>query len=214
MTTICLVNDVAISFADMTSMAKVLQDYCDKVTRAWNQPSVRVSIGAPAAGDWVIHLTEKKRKAGAKGYHTVEGGVPTAYVSFNAVVKKVWGLYFKPLTIKGKVLRQATYSDGIITVICHEVAEMLCDPAITTFSALDTLGRNWLVEVCDHVSGSYLPVTVNGVIAVIPDVTTPAYYDVKGIAPYSLGNAVTKPFTLTPKGYGYYKNSVGQLVKL
>jgi hypothetical protein len=194
-------------------MVIILQGFCDQVTKAWKQPSVKVTT-TPTPGAWLIHLTEKKRQTGALGYHTGEGGIPTAYISFNAVVKKIWGLYYKPFVIKGKVIRQATYSQGIISVIAHEVAEMLCDPAISTLSAKDAQGRNWLVEVCDHCSGVFSLVTVNGKTAILPDVTTPAFYDVKAQGPYTLCNSVTAPFTMTPKGYGYYKTETGQLVKL
>lgn len=213
MTTIALINDVNISTADMETLAIALQSFCDQVTKAWGQPSVKVT-NTPVAGSWNIHLTEAKRVLGALGYHTVEGGIPTAYVSLKGVNGKLWGKYYKPLVIKGKTLRAATYSSGLISVICHEVAEMLCDPVITTLSAKDAQGRQWLVEVCDHCYGSYTTQVVNGNTCILPDVTTPAFYDLNGKAPFTLFNAVNAPFTMTPKGYGYYKSATGALVKL
>ena len=213
MTNICLVNDVSIADADMKTLVKGVQAFCDKVTGAWKQPSVTVTT-TPTPGAWLVHLTETKRQLGALGYHTVEAGLPVAYISFKAVVNKLWGKYYKPLIIKGKTIREAVYTPGIITVICHEVAEMLCDPAIKTLSPVDSQGRQWLVEVCDHCYGSNSVETYDGNICIIPDVTTPAFYDLKAKGPYTLLNAVTAPFTMTAKGYGYYKDVTGKLVKI
>ncbi|CAB4122250.1 hypothetical protein UFOVP27_125 [uncultured Caudovirales phage] len=197
----------------MKTMVKVVQGFCNKVTTAWKQPAVTVTT-IPTPGAWLIHLTEIKRSIGALGYHTIEGGIPTAYVSLKAVNGKLWGKYYKPLVIKGKTIRSATYSAGIVSVICHEVAEMLCDPAIATLSSKDSKGRQWLVEVCDHCYGSYDLVTVDGNVCIIPDVTTPAFYDLKAKGPYTLYNAIAAPFTMTAKGYGYYKDASGKLIKL
>jgi hypothetical protein len=213
MTNICLVNDVNISDADMKTLVKAVQGFCDKVTAAWKQSAVTVTT-TTTPGAWLIHLTETKRVTGALGYHTVEGGLPVAYISFKAVVSKLWGKYYKPLVIKGKTIRGATYTAGLVSVICHEVAEMLCDPVIATLSAKDSQGRQWLVEVCDHCYGSNDLVTVDGNVCIIPDVTTPAFYDLKAKGPYTLYNAVTAPFTMTAKGYGYYKDASGKLVKI
>ena len=213
MTNICLVNDVAISDADMATMVIALQGFCDQVTKAWKQPSVKVTT-TPTPGAWLIHLTEKKRVVGALGYHTVEGGIPAAYVSLKAVSGKLWGKFYKAMVVKGKVIHEAIYSQGLVTVIAHEVAEMLCDPAIATLSAKDALGRNWLVEVCDHCSGVFSLVTVNSNLCVLPDVTVPSFYDLKGKGPYTLCNSVTAPFTMTPKGYGYWKDASGKLIKI
>jgi hypothetical protein len=213
MTNIALINDEGISTADMTTLVTALQAFCDQVTKAWNQPSVKVSTEA-TPGSWVVHLTEAKRSLGALGYHTVEAGLPVAYVSLKAVNGKLWGKYYKPMVIKGKLIRDAVYSAGLISVICHEVAEMLCDPAIQTVSAKDAQGRQWLVEVCDHCYGSYTTQVINGNLCILPDVTTPAFYDLNGKAPFTIFNAIKAPFTMTPKGYGYYKSATGALVKL
>ena len=213
MTTICLVNDVNISSKDMDTLVKAVQSYCNLVTTAWKQKSVTVTA-TPTPGAWLVHLTETKRQLGALGYHTVEAGLPVAYVSFKAVVSKLWGKYYKPLVIKGKTIRGAVYTQGLVSVVCHEVAEMLCDPAINTLSPVDSLGRRWLVEVGDHCAGSYSLLTVDGNVCVLPDATTPAFYDLKAKGPYTLYNAIAAPFTMTAKGYGYYKDASGKLIKL
>ena len=93
-------------------------------------------------------------------------------------------------------------------------AEMLCDPFIQTVSATDKQGRKWLVEVCDHVFGNYFVLNKNGVDCVLPDVTTPSFYDVNGRAPYDLMNKATAPFTLTQQGYAFYYDNKGDLQKV
>ena len=209
--TIRLINDCGIDPASFNIVTKAVQDFVPLVTKAWGIPDVTVvSGGTPAPTDWLVYATEKNRSTGALGYHTVKAGVPIAYCSFKAVGSKTFGLMHRALVVKGKTIRPATYSDGLVTVICHEIAEMLCDPQIKTLSPVDSLGRTWLVEVCDHVNGVFF---MSGP-CVVPDVTTPAFYDLKGKAPYSLQNSTNAPFTMTAKGYGYWKDSKGILNKI
>ena len=91
---------------------------------------------------------------------------------------------------------------------------MLGDPMITNYSKPDSKGREWLIEVCDHVFCSYSFYSVNGQIAVLPDVTTPNFYETGAKGPFSIFGGATAAFTMTPAGYGYYKDSSGQLVRL
>lgn len=206
---ICLVNEAGLADADLAIITKAVQYFVPLVTSAWKLPTYTVSTSTTAqAGAWNIYLTERNRHVGATGWHGIEGGLPVAYCSPRASYR-LFGKYYKPFVIKGKQIYAARYSEGLVTTICHEIAEMLCDQKITTYSAPDSQGRKWLVEVCDHVFGSFLIYTVAGTDCVLPDVTTPAFYDLKGIAPYSLNNAVSAPFTMTVKGYGYYAGAKG-----
>ena len=71
------------------------------------------------------------------------------------------------------------------------------------------------MEVGDHCFGSYSLLVVDGKNCVIPDYTLPSFYDVKGVAPFTNLNAVKAPFTMTPKGYGYWiDRKTGKLVKI
>ena len=213
MTTLYLSNDANLSADDWDTVVQAVQYFTPLVTKAWKLPAVSIST-VPVDKAWKVIVTDQKRVTGATGYHTVEAGIPVAYCSPKAVAGKIFGLYHRPMTVKGKVIRPATYSSGLITTVCHEIAEMLCDPKIATVSAQDSQSRTWLVEVCDHVFGNYITETFNGHLCILPDVTTPSFYDLKGKAPYSLTGAATAPFTMTPKGYGYYKTATGGLVKL
>ena len=210
---ICLVNDVGLSDSDFNVIQQAVQHFVPLVTSAWKLPAYTVTTAKVRQdGAWNIIVTEKNRKQGATGYHAVENGLPVAYCSPKACFY-TFGKIWKQITVKGKVLRPLTYREGLITTICHEIAEMLCDQKITTYSVPDSQGRKWLVEVCDHCFGSYLLYTVGGQDCILPDVTTPSFYNLKGKAPYTLANAVQAPFTMTPKGYGYYQGAAG-LTKL
>jgi hypothetical protein len=211
MITIRLINDCGIDTASFDVVTKAVQYFVPLVAKAWNIPDVTVvNGGTPVDGDWLVYATEKNRVLGALGYHKTKAGVPVAYCSLKAVSNKLFGLYHRPLVVKGKTIRAATYTSGLVTVLCHEIAEMLCDPQIATLSSIDAQGRNWLVEVCDHVYGSNFMFGN----CVLPDVTTPAFYSLTGKAPFSLQNATSAPFTMTPKGYGYWKDAKGVLTKI
>ena len=202
----------------MSGVAPVLNTYTSPAT--WTKPTSIVAIkvtvvggGTPSATDWVVNITEKNKLAGASGYHEDINGVPVAYVSYKTA-GRTYGTYLKPMTFLGKVIHPAIYSEGVVTVICHEIAEMLCDPQVNSYSKPDSQGREWLIEVCDNVFGVYQSITVNNQLCVIPDVTTPAFYDQHGQAPYDIFNTIQAPFIMSPKGYGYYYDLNNKLTKI
>lgn len=209
-----LIDETGMAKADLDNITNAVQYYSAFVAKAWDLGALTVVSGGTALkGEWIIYITERKRKTGAAGYHTFENQTPVAYCSLKAS-GRLYGHYIKPLIIKGKQIHGAFYTSGLVTVICHELAEMLCDPKIETISAQDSLGRTWLVEVCDHVFGSYQNYVVNGNNCILPDATTPNFYKLGAAGPYDLFGAATAPFTMTPKGYAYYKDSTGKLVKI
>lgn len=206
---ICLVNDAGLLEGDVTMLRQAVEYFVPLVTKAWKLPAFTVTTSPTRKdGVWNILITDKNRKQGATGYHAVENGLPIAYCSPKASFY-TFGKIWKQITIKGKVIRPLTYREGLVTTICHEIAEMLCDEKITTYSKPDAQGRQWLIEVCDHCFGSFLIYNISGTDCILPDVTTPAFYNVKGASPYTLNNAVTAPFTMTAKGYGYYLSADG-----
>jgi hypothetical protein len=202
MTTICLVNQSTVSAKDFATIVNAIEQFVPLVTKAWNLPAVTITT-TPTTGAWMVYITEQNRKVGATGYHTDVNGIPTAYCS-PAACYRVFGKYYPAFSLRGKVITPARYSEGLATTVAHEIAEMLCDPAIKNLSAVDSKGRNWLIEVCDHVFGVYFPINAFGTNCVMPDVTTPAFYNLNGVAPYSIRNSVSAPFTMTKSGYGYY----------
>ena len=206
-----LINQSTVSDTDFKNVVAAMQAFVPMVAKAWNIPDVQVTTDK---GDWLVYITEQFRHLGAAGYHTLANGVPVAYISPKASGTSIYGKFWKAVTVKGKQLLPDRYTEGLVTVVAHEIAEMLCDPQIQTVSGVDFKGRKWLIEVCDHVFGVYQSITVNGQLCVIPDVTTPTFYDQHGQAPYDIFNTIQAPFIMSPKGYGYYYDLNNKLTKI
>ena len=214
MATIRLINDNELNEADFGAVTAAVAHFVPLVTKAWGLPTMAVvGGGLVQPGDWVVNITEKNKLSGANGYHEVVNGTPVAYCSLRSI-GRTYGTYLKPLQINGKLIHPAIYSEGLVTVICHEIAEMLCDPQVNTYSKPDAQGRPWLIEVCDHVFGSYSFYSVNGKICVLPDITTPAFYEVNSKGPYSIFGGAIAPFTMSKSGYGFYKDTAGNLHRI
>lgn len=207
-----LVNQAGIADNDFHTLVTAVGYFSGLVTKAWNVPDIAVTT---EAGDWVIYVTESNRQLGAAGYHKVVNGKPTGYVSPKGSGSSIFGVYYPVKYLKSlKKTIAERYVSGLVTVVCHELAEMICDPVIQTYSKPDSFGRSWLIEVGDHAFGGFFNKTFFGKICVFPDITTPAFYDLKGKAPFSIANLLTAPFKMSAKGYAYYKDANGKLVKI
>ena len=207
-----LVNQAGIADNDFHTLVTAADYFASLVTKAWNAPALTVTADV---GDWVIYVTDSNRQLGAAGYHKVIAGKPTGYVSPKASGSSLFGIYYPAKILKSinKTIAER-YVSGLVTVVCHELAEMICDPLIQTYSKPDLLGRQWLIEVGDHAFGGFFNKTFFGKVCVFPDITTPAFYDLNGKAPFSIANLLTAPFKMAPKGYAFYKDSTGKLVKV
>ena len=223
MTNITIVDETNMSADDARIFLAAVNYFVPLVTKAWKLPAVTVKwadkTSVTNSTDWLIFLTERNKRSNVKGFHTTSiSGTPIAFCSFNAVGKNLFGRYHRPLAVKGKVFGVAKFlSEGLITTVCHEIAEMLCDPKIESLSPKDSLGRNWLVEIADPVAGSYLLYTdvKTQTDITLPDIVTPSFYSITGTSPFSLAHAISSPFTLLkPKGYAYEKNNVGKLTPI
>lgn len=212
---ICIINEV-IPASDFAILLRALQDFVPKVTNAWGLPAIEVSASTPLKGDWRVYITERARHAGASGYHSVESGSPVAYCSPRASGNRTFGTYHPPVfTKKGVQLFPSRFLAGLSYTLSHELAEMIGDPLLETLSSPDGQDRQWLRELCDPVMNSCLTFTDStGKVVVLADVVLPSFYDLKGVAPFSLANAPTAPFTLSKKGYAYWRNKLGKLVKI
>ena len=207
-----LINQAGIADNDFHTLVTAVDYFGSLVTKAWGVPALNVTTDK---GDWIIYVTDSNRQLGAAGYHTVVAGKPVAYVSPKSSGAKMFGGYTPSKYLKSiKRTLPERYVSGLVTVICHELAEMICDPLIATYSSKDSLGRNWLIEVGDHAFGGYFNKTFFNQVCVFPDITTPSFYDLKGKAPFSIANLLTAPFKMSPKGYAYYKDANGKLVKI
>ena len=217
MTTIQIDSDV-LSANDLNLITLAVQHFVPKITTAVGKPAVTVTT-APTPGAWQVHLTEKNRHTGAAGYHVDENGTIAAYCSPRAA-GRLWGhytpaLWTKPTIVKGKVVIPAKqihgelYTPGLVTVICHEIAEMLSDENITNYTAPNAKGESWLLEVCDWVFGQYFHEVVGGQVCVYPNVALDNYHTLGAPAPYDLLGKVTAPFQLIKPAYAYKESPTG-----
>ena len=211
MTTILLTTDIE-DPADLLNIEAAVKYFLSQIN-----PAVAVTT-TPTHGAEIVHITDLNRHAGASGYHVSVNGVPTAYCSPEAAYR-LWGYYnsgiIPGITRNGKVIyptrqvHEPLYTPGLITVICHEIAEMLADGNVKTLTAPDSKGRQWLLEPCDWVFGKFLVHTINGNVCIFPDVALDSYSKVNGLPPYDLLGVIKKPFELNPPAYAYYETPAG-----
>ena len=205
-----LVNEDLLNDREMLILSRAVDHFLPQINTGWSVDSKQVH--APTDKEWKVVISDAKRHQGAAGYHTVENGNPIAYCSPKAS-GRLFGTYHPPFVLRGKTLSGERFLPGLITTICHELAEMLMDPVVTNFSPKDAKGRSWLIEVADPVAFSYLHWTdpVTQTICVLPDVVLPPFYDLQGKAPFSLRQSISAPFTLAPRGYAYWRDDKGLL---
>jgi hypothetical protein len=219
--TVTLVNEsTSMSASDVVTITQALNLFSAQVCQAWGLPARPVVLGKSRVDDWNLCIVDKfPNLAMAKtalGYHEVLNNYPIGYILAHpyGTQRPALGRYTKPITFLGKQLTKPSYLPGLVTVMAHELAEMLIDPQINMTKA-DSKGRNWLMEVCDHTVGSYIiDMPTYKATPVMPDFTLPSFYDVKGKQPYSLLNVPPMPFYLVPGAYGYYKDANGALHKV
>jgi hypothetical protein len=227
MTRIVLVDEVGVSYLDSQIFTRAVEYFIPLVASAWSKDKFTVQWASAPVGktyegdgtDWVIYLSERNRHAGALGYHNkTSAGTPFAFCSLKLNGNNLFGRYHRAKIVKGKTFGVSKFiGTGLITTVCHEIAEMIADPKVETMSALDKLGRSWLVEIADPIDGNYLLFTdpVSSTDCVLPDIALPSFYSLKGSQPYSLAHSVSAPFTLAkPKGYAYYKNALGSYIRV
>jgi len=217
MTAIQITTDV-LSNGDLGELTLAVQHFVPKITTAVGKPAVTVSTTASPEA-WVVHLTEANRKIGASGYHISINGVPVAYCSPRAA-GRLYGHYIpalwtKATIVKGKVIVPARlvhgelFTPGLITVVCHEIAEMLADGNVETYTQPNAKGEEWLLEPCDWVFGQYFQETINGTVCVYPNVALDAYHTLGAPGPYDLIGKITVPFQLIKPAYAYKKSPTG-----
>jgi len=202
-------QSTAVSADDFTKIVGAMSKYVPLVTKAWALADVAVTSGAADVTASNIYIVDKfpHPQPGALGFHDFVNGAPVAYINGKHHCGAL-GIFYKGLVIKGKRITSDRYRAGVASVVAHEVAELLLDPDVKA-RRTDALGRKWYLEIADHTAGNFL---IDGIV--MPDFTFPAFYDLKGIAPFSHLNKPTAPFTLVkPGGYGYYDLN-GHAVKI
>ena len=213
----CIVNESGLVPDEIKTLVLGATDHALRYAPAWKFDVVTVTTGTPTTTDIPCYITTRARKTGANGYHNFEGGKPAIYVLPNTAYNR-FGTWRKALIMKftGKLILPEYKREGTLTVLCHEIAEVLGDPLIKTLSTEDKNGHQWLVEIADPVVGFPYMKVINGHNCIFPDIAFPSFYDVNGLAPYSIANSPKAPFTIPDptKGYAYWKNKLGQLFKV
>lgn len=195
-------------------------------------PTVKIDTVA-SAGDDIINITEQQGHAGAAGYHVFRNGVPTAFVRPSAR-GRLWGTYIparyslaitktvlgKKIVIRpSKMTTPESFTPGLITDLCHEIAETLSDPNVETYLGPDRNGFQILYEPCDWVEGTFFARTLNGITAVFPNVALKAFadltnkqgpYDLLGFvkAPWGYVGSISEAWGYDPKKYPDPKTAV------
>jgi len=214
--TINLVNESkVINNADAFTIAHALTLFSNQVCAAWQLPNNPIAYSNMRTNGWNICIVDKfpnpAMEGIALGYHEILNGQPIGYIKAQPYgsSRSPLGRYIKLISFAGKTIMPAKYLPGLVTVMAHELAEMLIDPTIDKYKP-DSQQRNWLMEVCDHTVGLYIiPVLTYNVNPVFPDFTWPSFYNVIGKAPYSQLNVPPAPFYLVKGAYGYYKDATG-----
>jgi hypothetical protein len=217
---ITYVNESSNKTLESASMMSVLNSFAQDVAKGWNLGTVAVvqsNMRNPNGMNvcLVNKFPNQKMTTLAYGYHEMVNGHAIAYARVDAFGKRsLLGKYYPPVKIGPLKFSKPMYLQGVVSVLCHELAEMLIDPNIDGYFQ-DGQGRKWLQEVCDHTTGNYvIPDPITKAMAVVPDFTLPSFYNVAGVKPYSHCNVPIKPFTLVSGAYGYYKDDKGNIIKL
>lgn len=215
MTTICITNERNIAPSDFATILNAVQMRVSSFADKWALGQVTVTGSDATPFDMRIRVTDKNRHTGAKGYHGVENGIPTAYCSPNASINKLFGTYRKAIMSRGKVLYPAKLTSGLTDIIQHEAVEMLADPLVKTLSEPDGNSHQWLVEPADPVDGVFDMQVVDGKQVIFCDFVLPSFYKIAGVAPFDFAGKVVKPFTIPIKsGYGFWRNVLGKFIQV
>jgi len=165
------------------------------------KPGVKAFAGTPLHADpstLLVHITEDKRHTGASGYHIYLNGEPVAYC-LALEAGHVYGHYLPKNAAHGE-----QFTPSVVATVCHEIAEMLADGNVATYTQPDSRGHQWLLEPCDWVFGEWWIATVNGNVCVFPNVALDSFHDLNGKAPFDLMGVVKGPFQRSAAGYAYY----------
>lgn len=206
----CIVDEIGLTQDEIKTLALGASDHLLAYASQWKF-SASIRSGVLSASDVPIYITNRNRRVGASGYHCYENGKPAIYVLPNTAYNR-YGTWRKALLgLLGKVILPEYKREGTLTTICHEVAEVLSDPLVTTLSAPDSQGRRWLVEIADPVMGFTYMKVINGHKCIFPDIVFPGFYDFNSTKPLSIMNTPTAPFTIPNplKGYAYWMSKLG-----
>ena len=170
-------TDLGVDFDKLIPALQTFLDDC--FVPAWGAPARLVKATKEIAGAWAIKFVDTADSD--EGWHDIKkSGLPYAQVFVKATLD---------------------VGDKVSTTACHELAEMLVDPAANLWceGPRSTL---WAYEVCDPVEEDEFE--IDGIS--MSNFVTPAYFELfrlkqRKAAPYDYMDKLKKPFSLRPGGY-------------
>jgi hypothetical protein len=179
--TIGLINKATVGLGvDFDALAAALQRFTSELfAPIWGTPATIVQATEPRAGMWAIMFLDDADEANALGYHDLTAdGMPLSKVFVRTTQRA---------------------GDLVSVTACHELCEMLVDPAINLW-AQHPDGTLYAYEMCDAVEE--LTFDIDGVV--MSDFVTPAYFEgfrAPGSARFDYMKKVSKPFQILDGGY-------------
>jgi hypothetical protein len=188
-------TDLGVDFDRLVPALQTFLDDC--FAPIWGTPARLIKATKPQSGCWTMIFFDRADQKGAEGYHDLQKNN-------------------QPLS---KIFVKATLASGdkISVTACHELAEMMVDPA-TNLWAKGRGGRFYAYEMCDAVEEEEFE--IDGIA--MSDFVYPAYFELfrkpKSVQ-FDYLNKVTRPFELLKGGYaivhrhGRVKEIYGSLAK-
>ena len=179
--TIVCINNASLELGcDFDRLIPTLQRFLDQCfAPAWGVSAKLVQATKPRPGHWHMTFWNTPDDDGAEGYHDITyKGLPLAKV------------YVKYTLDNG---------DKVSTTACHELCEMLIDPAANLWVA-GKRGIYWAYEVCDAVEDEEFQ--IDGIY--MSDFVYPAYFEAfrkRKSTQFDYMKKVTYPFQLLKGGY-------------
>ena len=179
--TVACINKATVGLGvDFAKLVPALQKFLDNCfVPVWGAPAKVISAKTVPAGAWGIYFLDNADQADALGYHDLTAdGLPLS-----------------------KVFVKTTLADKqkVSVTACHELAEMMIDPAINLWAEAPD-GTHYAYEMCDAVEESEF--LIDGIA--MSDFVYPAYFEgfrkPKSVQ-FDYLKKVSKPFQILPGGY-------------
>jgi len=166
---------------DFDKLIPALQTFLDDCfVPGWGAPARLVKANKEIHGAWTMVFLDNPDVKDAEGYHDIKkNGLPLAKV------------FVVPTVEQG---------DKVSVTACHELAEMLVDPAVNLWAEAADGTTLYAYEMCDAVEE--VEFDIDGIA--MSDFVYPAYFEgfrKPGSSQFDYSNKVTKPFQLLSGGY-------------
>lgn len=182
----CINRSSVYSNDDMAALVPALRKFLDNCfVPIWGTPASLTLATDDVQGAWSLVMLDDADAADALGYHDLtKDGLPISKV----FVKTTLGA-----------------GEKISTTACHELAEMLIDPAANLW-AQHPNGTMWAYEACDACEEEEF--VIDGIA--MSDFVTPAYFEgfrAPGSARFDYLNQIRHPFQILHGGYAIISNA-------